>query len=410
MPVARVYNAAGQTGGFLYETDLPVQESLDDDKLTFSAEISSGPRSGQTATIDLLGSFDVSRGVGMVGEWRESVGPDLHFSLKFDAPVDVSSLFGAIKDAFADGFDFRGNRFGNSMSAGSGDDRLFGAGGDDVLRGLGGDDLVYGGGGANRLFGGTGDDLLEGSGGLRDRLVGGAGDDVYIEFHKADGAGDRIVEKPGGGFDIVRSFSQSHSLPDNVEELQMLGSFDGVVVAEGNDLDNRIFGTDGRDSISGGAGSDTIHGGRGRDSLLASDGMDVIYGGGGGDLLSASQGRHQLFGGSGDDTFDIVNQKRDILTGGDGADVFLFDALSTGASRRTRDVILDFDPQVDHINFATGPGTRLDFIGDDAFSGATGQLRYDGYVLMGDLTGDGVTDFAIEIANQANLTAESLGF
>jgi serralysin len=44
------------------------------------------------------------------------------------------------------------------------------------------------------------------------------------------------------------------------------------------------------------------------------------------------------------------------------------------------------------------------FIGTSAFSGKTGELRYDGTTVYGDVDGNGVADFSIIVANHASLT------
>lgn len=89
------------------------------------------------------------------------------------------------------------------VSAGLGNDRLFGNAGNDDLRGGAGQDRIDGGAGNDRLFGDAGDDRLQGGGG-RDRLygdtgtdtmAGGAGADVFV-FHGLSGR-DTITDFNG---------------------------------------------------------------------------------------------------------------------------------------------------------------------------------------------------------------------
>lgn len=102
-----------------------------------------------------------------------------------------------------------GSETANSISAGLGNDTIFGnqfvdfifgEGGDDSLSGEGGDDVLLGGTGNDTLVGGTGNDFLIGEAGRdiligqsgSDRLRGGQGDDVYI-YTKAGGGGLDII-------------------------------------------------------------------------------------------------------------------------------------------------------------------------------------------------------------------------
>jgi hypothetical protein len=95
-----------------------------------------------------------------------------------------------------------------SVSGGSGDDRLrgdgddnhlVGNGGDDVLRGRGGDDFASGGLGSDTLKGLSGDDVLNGDKGS-DAFFGGSGDDDLVAN---DASTENLV--CGTGQDIARS-------------------------------------------------------------------------------------------------------------------------------------------------------------------------------------------------------------
>ena len=94
------------------------------------------------------------------------------------------------------------------------------------------------------------------------------------------------------------------------------------------------------------------------------------------------------------------------MKGGGGADFFVFD--SPGDSRTApggRDVILDFN-RGDHIslramdaNAKAGGNQAFRFIGDDAFGGKSGELRYDHVgrdtLVLGDRHGYKRPDFSI---------------
>lgn len=77
------------------------------------------------------------------------------------------------------------------ISAGAGNDLVYGGGGDDSLMGDAGNDRLYGGTGDDSLVGGSGNDTLSGGAG-NDTLTGGGGGDVF-DFDRADGA-DRVTD------------------------------------------------------------------------------------------------------------------------------------------------------------------------------------------------------------------------
>ncbi|HEY3049928.1 MAG TPA: M10 family metallopeptidase C-terminal domain-containing protein, partial [Polaromonas sp.] len=137
-----------------------------------------------------------------------------------------------------------------------------------------------------------------------------------------------------------------------------LGSF----IGSGNDLNN---------FIAGGAGADTLNGGGGIDSLI---------------------------GGAGADS----------LTGGIGADTFVLTALGDSGVGALRDIITDFISGTDRIDFSGIDANTLvagnqafTMLGTAAFFGVAGQLRYDvvgaDTVMQGDVNGDGVADFELQL-------------
>ena len=167
-----------------------------------------------------------------------------------------------------------GTGFADRISAGSGNDVVFGLvgadtllgeDGADVLRGGSGDDILDGGAGNDQLrgedgvdvlYGGAGDDLLTADVG-NDRLVGGAGNDLYELF----GSGDVIVEAAGEGIDTVRvGVPGSFVLPDEVENIELReDTFFPSAGDEfiGNALSNRMTGGT---LLDGRQGNDTLIG------------------------------------------------------------------------------------------------------------------------------------------------------
>ena len=82
-------------------------------------------------------------------------------------------------------------------------------------------------------------------------LSHGIGDDTY----EVTAATDRIVEGPGGGIDTIRTALNNYVLPDQVENLALLGTAN--LNGFGNALDNVLAGNAGDNRLDGGAGNDT---------------------------------------------------------------------------------------------------------------------------------------------------------
>jgi Ca2+-binding RTX toxin-like protein len=140
---------------------------------------------------------------------------------------------------------------------------------------------------ANWLQGNDGNNRLDGLGGA-DTLAGGPGNDTYV----LDNPGDTVLEAPGDGTDTVWSGLALFSLPDNVENLTLVGGWGQT--GAGNGLNNvlrsanagsRLHGMDGADTLFGGDGADTLTGGAGDDRLLGAGGRDELHGGLGNDRL-----------------------------------------------------------------------------------------------------------------------------
>ena len=161
------------------------------------------------------------------------------------------------------------------------------------------------------------------------------------------------------------------------------------------------------------------------DMLLGTNNANVIRGNhypglSGADHLFGRGGNDTLFGNNQDDTL-VGGTGRDIMTGGDGADDFDFNAVAeTGTTGSTRDRITDFEHLTDDIDLATidanggaAGNTAFSFLAANgaAFTGARGQLRWvqqidtDKTIIAGDINGDSVADFQIELTGLKTLTA-----
>jgi Ca2+-binding RTX toxin-like protein len=300
-----------------------------------------------------------------------------------------------------------------------GDDTLLGDLGDDQLRGGAGNDALYAGASTDVLSGGDGDDVLDGGDG-NSNAFGGSGDDALVIstgvtarfILAAGGAGDDTVDG-GGGDDNVFGGAGN-------DDIRTLLGNDTVGGGDGAD---RVVLSDGADSGSGGQGDDTLLGDVGADRLFGDAGNDVLFGGTGADVLNGGLGDDNVNGGDGADAIsggaghDTINGglQRDALTGGAGDDVFVFLSRShTGLTLATADRISDVRAGTDLIDLsaldarANVVGNQaFNFVGTASLTGASGRLRYDVAtgLVQGDVTGDGVADFAILIQNRAALTA-----
>jgi Ca2+-binding RTX toxin-like protein len=128
-----------------------------------------------------------------------------------------------------------------------------------------------------------------------------------------------------------------------------------------------------------------VIGGDGNDALLGGAGKDKIVGGKGDDVLAGFLGRDVLFGGTGEDEFRFLSAVDSVVGG-------------------NRDVIRDFVHGIDRINLKRIDGDtsregnqRLEYIGNDQFSGTAGEFRTTRSMLVADLDGDGAADFQIKV-------------
>ena len=239
-----------------------------------------------------------------------------------------------------------GTAFNDQISGGFGTDHLTGAAGQDMLSGGDGNDSLFGGSAIDTVIGGNGNDQLFGGSSL-DYIYGHAGKDKLY--------GGATADWLYGGADHDRLFAQA-----------------------------------GNDQVLGEAGNDQLFGGQGNERL---------FGGADNDLLSGSIGNDRLTGGVG------VDQ----MAGGAGAYVFVFSTAADAGTSAVHDTISDFTAGSDRLDLAAIQFGQV-FIGAAGFTNTAGKVRYDVAtgLLTGDLNGDGVADYAIELTNLAAITGVDL--
>jgi len=123
-------------------------------------------------------------------------------------------------------------------------------------------------------------------------------------------------------------------------------------------------GGNGDDVLGSTAGNDVLYGNGGKDVFFLADGSDRAYGGSGDDQFYIYNGSHTAAGGTGNDYFSIFSSGEKTLTGGAGADQYVFDRASNSHS-----TITDFNGAAgDRIWFdapVTSVGWNADHTGID---------------------------------------------
>ncbi len=99
---------------------------------------------------------------------------------------------------------------------------------------------------------------------------------------------------------------------------------DRVTVYKKISKNTELFGEEGNDTLTSGAGADELFGGEGDDKLSSDGGNDLLFGGDGNDQLFGQKGHDVLLGGDGDDLLN-GGKNRDVLIGGDGVDKLVGD-------------------------------------------------------------------------------------
>jgi Ca2+-binding RTX toxin-like protein len=223
-------------------------------------------------------------------------------------------------------------------------------------------------------------DTIEGNGG-NNVLKGGSGNDTLTYAHAASGVALNLS--------LATAQATGGSATDTVNSFENL---------TGSDFNDSLTGTTSANVLTGGNGNDTIDGGAGADKLLGGNGGDQLIGGGGNDSLT---------GGAGADT----------QTGGLGADRFVFTSIADSPAGAGADRIADFnssesdkiDVSAIDANTVAAGDQSFTFIGNQVFHAVIGELHYvsnaSGITVEGDVNGDGIPDFAVDLNGVASAAA-----
>src|SRR5260221_50311 len=227
-------------------------------------------------------------------------------------------------------------------------------------------------------------------------VFGDDGDNVIVTSR--DAAGQILVNGGAvpvrGGTATVANTATIQVFGNGGNDTSSLDESNGALPAA------QLFGGAGNDVLTGGSCADQLFGGAGNDTLLGKGGNDLLFGGDGNDTLIGGTGDDQVFGEAGNDRM-IWNpgDGTDLFEGGDGVDTA---EVNGGNGAETFSII------------ANGTRVRFDRLGPAPFSRDIGAVTMDlngiehiqlsarggaDTIVVGDLTGTGVTQVAIDLAS-----------
>ena len=248
--------------------------------------------------------------------------------------------------------------------------------------------------GSFQIYGGAGSD----------HLTGGAMGDNFVFTSGTWNSNDRVTG--GGGYDVVYlrgdyTIAFGATQLSGVESIGLLSATEKVFASAGDEFDYVI---DWNDALLDSGQTITINGSR----LTVEENMDFdgsaetagsfrLFGGMANDVLTGGAGNDLIYGGP----------RGDTLTGGTGNDVFRYHSVAESNSVE-QDGIQDFtlgdliDLSRIDVDASTPGDQAFTFIGQAAFSGQKGELRFENISLgqnvwkvFGDTDGDGTADFEL---------------
>jgi len=364
---------------------------------------------GNAGNDSLVGGDGADTLLGGLGNDTLAGGNDLDTASYADASAAVTvklllttaqNTIGAGTDTLTGIENLVGSAFNDSLQGNNGDNQLTGGDGDDNLLGGLGSDYMIGGAGADTVS------YITATAGITLDLA------ITIAQNTVGAGMDRVLQ-----VENIRGSAYADMLRGNA-------ATNNINAAEGDDT---VLGFGGNDTLTGGAGADTLFGGDSQDTIFGGDDGDMIYGDAGLDNIKGDAGNDTLYGGTENDTInggtgnDILygGGGRDVLLGDVGADTFLYMALSESpVGAGVRDQIRDFShAQGDRIDLSpleavAGGGAAnnaFTFIGSAAFSHTAGELAVikagANWLVQGDVNGDSLADFAIQVTSATALVA-----
>lgn len=171
---------------------------------------------------------------------------------------------------------------------------------------------------------------------------------VNVELLEFDDTTIAVDDLPNGAI-ATTALTATASLPEPVE----IGSSNAISAEafENGREDDRVLTVGG--VVFGSSGDDLLYGNAGDRRLYGRDGNDTFYVGSG----------DRYLGGAGNDVFLATEEGGNILSGGEGADGFIFSGVSTEAN-----TITDFEPGVDTLTFTEIAPEDTIATGDTIFS------------------------------------------
>ncbi|HEY0027017.1 MAG TPA: M10 family metallopeptidase C-terminal domain-containing protein [Allosphingosinicella sp.] len=263
---------------------------------------------------------------------------------------------------------------------------------------------IYGNALDNVVVMGAGNDLVVLEDGGVDRVSGGAGSDFFY-FGAAFTGADVAIG--GDGFDTVGLLG-AYNLALGAGSLQGIEKL--AVYSSGNPAAPNAYVLAAHDgNVAAGkslmvvatslGGGESLH----FNGQAEMDGSFNIRGGKGADTLIGGLGNDRFHGNLGADT----------LKGGGGNDFIEYESAAESTAS-ARDTILDFSAgdrislvTIDADGAAASGNGKFAWIGASAFTGAAGQLRVSqavggGFLVEGDVNGDGTADLSILVHTLGN--------
>ena len=278
-----------------------------------------------------------------------------------------------------------------NISAGSGNDKLYGTSGNNNLRGNDGNDSIYGGSGNDRLVGGNGNDRMLGGFG-NDTLYGGTGNDsLHLDYgndYLDGGHGTDWMLVHGSKNAVIKLYQTSTQ--DTGYGRDIIKNIENISAGSGNDklygtiANNSLQGNNGNDSIYGGHGNDRLVGGNGNDLLLGQYGNDTLYGGSGNDRLMGQQGQDTVYGAEGNDSL-YMDSGNDTLDGGWHNDWLIINGTTssnvdlTRTSAQNTGYGIDVIRNIENIAGGSGADNLRGTSGDNYLRGRDGDDRIYGH-------------------------------